>query len=313
MAKKTNVQKAVAKVGTQLKELKKGNIKSVVVRQNVFSVKEFKKMFEEDENGIRRITARKYAELLQYDKWTNFNLLIKKAIKNVKALGIPHDIHFLPTSAKSKGGRKGADYLLSEYACAVIARVADDKKENVKSARKYLDLQELQTKAELHKIKKATTKPNQVTIIKKPKNKQIDESNIKYILERVKLLDNIKTEQIKNSKELAKQGTEIDELKAKVAHLGTLDEKFEKGLGMIGEVTENGKLEKFKKAAEIIEKNYIGSQINKLVAEKFPAKSTSVEHINAKKAYNNATGANYQGAKNATIDEKREYEKWLLK
>lgn len=92
-----------------------------------------------DDAGNEYWTGRELMALLGYDTWRSFSDVIKKAIESCKNTGNNYKIEFLPTSAKTSelGGRPGEDYILSRYACYLIAQNGDPRKEPISQAQTY--------------------------------------------------------------------------------------------------------------------------------------------------------------------------------
>ena len=68
-----------------------------------------------------------------YKRWENFFETIKKAIQSCENAGIEVDNHFREITKMVKIGsgaeRKLKDYMLTRYACYLIAQNGDSKKE----------------------------------------------------------------------------------------------------------------------------------------------------------------------------------------
>jgi DNA-damage-inducible protein D len=83
--------------------------------------------------------------LLGYDKWENFSKVVEKAIESCKNSNCePHD-HF-PEVRKTIPMPKGAsreiiDYMLTRYACYLIAQNGDPRKEEIAFAQSYFAIQ----------------------------------------------------------------------------------------------------------------------------------------------------------------------------
>jgi len=80
-------------------------------------------------------------KILGYAKWENFKNAIKRAEEARKNTGQPVDSHFLQ-SGKIINTRKGAqrsvkDYLLSRFACYLIAQNGDPRKKEIAEAQAY--------------------------------------------------------------------------------------------------------------------------------------------------------------------------------
>lgn len=93
-------------------------------------------------NSVECWSARLLMPLLGYDKWDNFIDVIKKAQIACANSGQVVDKHFFPTSGKNVGkGRPAADYLLTRYACYLVAQNGDSRKSQVAFAMTYFAAQ----------------------------------------------------------------------------------------------------------------------------------------------------------------------------
>jgi DNA-damage-inducible protein D len=106
------------------------------------------KNFEEsakEKDGIEFWLARDLQKLLGYDKWDNFSKVIEKAKESCRNSGFEIMDHF-PDVGKTISMPKGAskeieDYLLTRYACYLIAQNGDPRKEEIAFAQSYFAIQ----------------------------------------------------------------------------------------------------------------------------------------------------------------------------
>ena len=83
--------------------------------------------------------ARELMPLLGYDTWRRFEESIERAKESCKNAGNKPSEEFLPAPAKTPegGGRPGGDYILSRYACYLIAQNGDPRKSEIAQAQTY--------------------------------------------------------------------------------------------------------------------------------------------------------------------------------
>ncbi len=95
-----------------------------------------------DENGEYWF-ARELMPLLDYDKWQNFERVIKKAKTASGNSGNPVELGFIlmPVKTSEEGGRPSIDYRLSRYACYLIAQNGDPAKPKIALAQTYFAIQ----------------------------------------------------------------------------------------------------------------------------------------------------------------------------
>lgn len=77
--------------------------------------------------------ARELMPLLGYDTWRRFEDAIERAKQSCENAGMLVQEEFLPVPAKTldTGGRPSKDYILSRYACYLIAQNGDPRKEEI--------------------------------------------------------------------------------------------------------------------------------------------------------------------------------------
>lgn len=89
--------------------------------------------------------ARELQNLLGYSKWQNFSDVINKAILSCKNNGIKVEEHFISYQSDVSIGkdvtRKVDDYLLTKYACYMIAQNGDPQKKPIAFAQSYFTVQ----------------------------------------------------------------------------------------------------------------------------------------------------------------------------
>jgi len=113
--------------------------------QNITVLKSaFENAALKDGNGNEVWSARTLQTLLKYSKWENFDPTIAKAQTACINSEQDVDFHFLRKDRKVKTGvssRMKMDYLLSRYACYLIAQNGDSRKQEVAFAQTYFALQ----------------------------------------------------------------------------------------------------------------------------------------------------------------------------
>lgn len=100
------------------------------------------------EDGIEYWSARDLMPLLGYNKWQAFDTAIERAITSAKAQNASVEGNF--TGAGKVSGERGPaqkDYLLSRFACYLVAMNGDPRKEEVANAQAYFAIKTREAEA----------------------------------------------------------------------------------------------------------------------------------------------------------------------
>lgn len=104
-----------------------------------------KEITDEHGESIEVWYARELQTLLGYARWENFVVAINRAIDSCKTQGVSVDDHFREVtkmvSLGSGAQRTVQDFMLTRYACYLIAQNGDPKKEEIAFAQSYFAVQ----------------------------------------------------------------------------------------------------------------------------------------------------------------------------
>lgn len=112
-------------------------------RQKISLFKTFEDIRQE-KDGIEFWYARDLQQVLWYSQWRNFENIISRAIESTKSSQISHEEHFANLSKTQKSRNQYGettlnvkDFILTRYACYLIAINGDTSKPQVAFAQKY--------------------------------------------------------------------------------------------------------------------------------------------------------------------------------
>lgn len=102
-------------------------------------------IYQSDAESVEYWLARDLMIILGYERWENFDKAINRAMDSCRTSEIPVENHFREVtkmvSLGSGAVRSVKDYMLTRYACYLIAQNGDPKKEEIAFAQSYFAVQ----------------------------------------------------------------------------------------------------------------------------------------------------------------------------
>ena len=102
-------------------------------------------IYQSDAESVEYWLARDLMTILGYERWENFDKAINRAMDSCRTGEIPIENHFREVAKMVPLGsgavRSVKDYMLTRYACYLIAQNGDPKKEEIAFAQSYFAVQ----------------------------------------------------------------------------------------------------------------------------------------------------------------------------
>ena len=102
-------------------------------------------IYQSDAESVEYWLARDLMTILGYERWENFDKAINRAMDSCRTSEIPVENHFREVTKMVPVGsgavRPVKDYMLTRYACYLIAQNGDPKKEEIAFAQSYFAVQ----------------------------------------------------------------------------------------------------------------------------------------------------------------------------
>ncbi len=123
-------------------------------------------------NGTEYWIAREIMDHVGYiGSWEKFEGVIGRAITACEKAGYKPSRHFRASAKKSKMGRPGSDYILTRYACYLIAMNGDSRKPEIANAQTYFAWQ----------TRKQELNEEMLAMIARIEKREITGVNLKYL------------------------------------------------------------------------------------------------------------------------------------
>ena len=99
----------------------------------------------DDSDSVEYWYARELQQLLGYSRWEDFERAVQRGISACENTGVPVENHFreVPKMVRLGSGsqREVRDYMLTRYACYLIAQNGDPRKDEIAFAQSYFAIQ----------------------------------------------------------------------------------------------------------------------------------------------------------------------------